>query len=90
MVSALWRSGRLAKKVVHRTPTVATTQNVLMKKLGVVCKSQVSTEDFEHYLKLFNDDLTVDQARAIGELVMAHVPDPEDVVDAIGDAPLGC
>jgi hypothetical protein len=90
MVFAPRRSAWLAKKAVDQTPTVATTQNVLMKKLGVMQETHVSTEDFDRYLKLFEDGLRVYQARAIGELIMAHVPGPEEVADAAGEAPLVC
>jgi hypothetical protein len=31
-----WRSTRLAKKVAHQTPVVAVTQNLLMRKLGLL------------------------------------------------------
>jgi hypothetical protein len=46
--------------------------------------------DSDRYLKLFEDGLIVDQVKAIGELIMAHMPDPEDAVDAVGEAPLVC
>jgi hypothetical protein len=70
---------------VHRTPTVANAQNLLMKKLRWVCEPQLSSDDFDCHLKLFEDDLMVEQARAIRDLMMAHVPDLDDEARDEGD-----
>jgi hypothetical protein len=53
-----WCSAQLAKKVFHRAPVVAATQNVLMKKLDLSREGQLEAIDFERYVNLFNNGLT--------------------------------
>jgi hypothetical protein len=52
------RSSRLTKKAMHRTPTVAATQNVLMRKLAVTDDGELQSSDFEKYLQMFREGLT--------------------------------
>jgi hypothetical protein len=49
------RSARLAKKALGRTPAVAATQNLLMKKLGLAKGPQHEMTDFDRYIQLFAD-----------------------------------
>jgi hypothetical protein len=64
------RSTRLAKKALHRTPTVAAAQNLLMKKLRLVTDTEIATEDFEAYIRIFKEWLAQEQCKLIVELFM--------------------
>jgi hypothetical protein len=46
---------------MHITPAVTNAQNLLMKKLGIAHEPQLSSADFDRYLKLFEDGLTAEQ-----------------------------
>jgi hypothetical protein len=50
-------SSRLAKKAMHRTPTVVAAQNVLMRKLGI-SGEELEPSDFEKYLQMFREGLS--------------------------------
>jgi hypothetical protein len=58
-------SVRVAKKVVNRPPAVVVAQNLLMRKLGLTSSSSIETQDFDHYIKVFVDGLTVEQSNLI-------------------------
>jgi hypothetical protein len=58
-------SVRVAKKVVSRPPAVVVAQNLLMRKLGLTSSSSIETQDFDHYIKVFVDGLTVEQSNLI-------------------------
>jgi hypothetical protein len=58
------------KKAIHRTPTVAATQNLPMKKLGLVANAEIATEDFEAYIRVFKECLTTEQCKLITEMFM--------------------
>jgi hypothetical protein len=45
-------SAGLAKKALHQTLVVVATQNLLMKKLGIISSVKVDAGDLEHYLRL--------------------------------------
>jgi hypothetical protein len=71
------RSIRLDKKVAHRMPTVITTQNLLMRKLGLISSSELKPDYLEHYAKIFAEGLTEEKVRMIDELFMDYVPATE-------------
>jgi hypothetical protein len=64
---------RLAKKVMHMTPVITTTQNMLIKKMGCSSPIELKTEDFERYIQVFEEGLSEEQARLIDELFVPHV-----------------
>jgi hypothetical protein len=68
------RSSRLVKKACGLTPVMATTQNGLMKKLGIVGVQQLEEPEIEQYLKLFKEGLTVEQTKMIQDLFKDHNP----------------
>jgi hypothetical protein len=68
------RSSRLAKKSKSRLPIVATTQNVVMQKLGFVGGTHVEPDDFEHYLIAFKEGLSDEM---ICEMFTCHMPPPD-------------
>jgi hypothetical protein len=74
------RSARLAKKALGRTPAVAATQNLLMKKLGLAKGPQHEMTDFDRYIQLFADGLSVPQVQLIRELFSDTMPSVEDKV----------
>jgi hypothetical protein len=74
LMKAPRRSTRLAKKARQRPPAVVAAQNVLMKKLSLVTKSHIESDNFDRYIKLFNESIIEDQARKIEELLMHHIP----------------
>jgi hypothetical protein len=53
---------------MHRMPTVAAAQNVLMRKLGVTDDGELQSSDFEKYLQMFREGLTEQQIKLILEL----------------------
>jgi hypothetical protein len=62
VTAVLHHSSRLAKKACGRTQAAA-MQNILMKKLGIMeGHQQQSSTDFEQYLKIFKEGLTVEQS----------------------------
>jgi hypothetical protein len=61
----------LVKKAHNRALAVATTQNMLMWKLGLASPSHIETDDYERYLQLFDQGLSEDQARCIDDLFLA-------------------
>jgi hypothetical protein len=52
---------------------VAATQNLLMKKLGLISRAKVEAADLERYMKLFAEGLLEEQVRMIQDLFMDHV-----------------
>jgi hypothetical protein len=44
---------------------VAATQNLLMKKLGLISRAKVEAADLECYMKLFAEGLLEEQVRMI-------------------------
>jgi hypothetical protein len=63
VTAVLHHSSRLAKKACGRTQVAAAMQNILMKKLGIMeGHQQQSSTDFEKYLKIFKEGLTVEQS----------------------------
>jgi hypothetical protein len=68
------RSSRLAKKALQHTPVVAIVQNVLMHKMGVSTGQQLESADFDKYLKLFEEGLSLEQVKMIRELFSDAVP----------------
>jgi hypothetical protein len=65
------------KKAVNQTPAMVIAQNLLMRKLGLLQNQhQIESADFDHYIKLFAEGLTEEQAQIIRELLMAEVPSP--------------
>jgi hypothetical protein len=78
------RSVRLAKKTERRIPMIATAQNALMKKLGLITGEHVESDEFNQYIKQFRDGLSEDQEKMIDELFMNKVPaQPEVEVDEV-------
>jgi hypothetical protein len=76
--SAPRHSSRLAKKAISWTPAVAAAQNVLIQKLGLGTGPQVDSAVFEKYLNLFQEGLTKEQAKLIGDLFTAQLPASKD------------
>jgi hypothetical protein len=70
-------SARLAKKAAHQTPIVATTQNMLMMKLGLLTTAKVLPDDLDCYSKLFMEAMSEEQVIMTQDLFMHHVPDLE-------------
>jgi hypothetical protein len=62
------RSARLAKKAIQCTPVLAAVQNLLMHKLGLSTSQRLQTADFDKYLKLFEEGLSLEQVQMIHEL----------------------
>jgi hypothetical protein len=60
----------LAKKACRRVLTVAATQNILMRKLGMPSSQHVEMADFNRYLQLFDSGLMEDQVWLINNLVL--------------------
>jgi hypothetical protein len=77
-MNAPHRIARLAKKSHQRLPTIIVVQNVLMKKLGIAFKPHVESTDFEWYINLFRQGLSMDQAKQMSELPKGVV-DPDNV-----------
>jgi hypothetical protein len=75
------RCARLAKKVIHRTPAIEATQNLLMKKIGLSSGTRLETIDFEGYLQMFNDGLSGRQAGMTLELIEGVVAPTEVVLE---------
>jgi hypothetical protein len=73
IILAPLRSTRLVKKALHRTPTVATTQNMLIKKLDLFDQAELKIGDFESYILAFQEGLLEDRVRLINELFVANV-----------------
>jgi hypothetical protein len=73
------RSSRLAKKAMHHTPSVAATQNVLMKKLGIFGEGHLQSSDFKRYLQMFKEGLTEWQVQLILELFKGGVGHARDL-----------
>jgi hypothetical protein len=55
-------------------PTVVTSQNVFMRKLGLAGVDHVESSDFGRYLHLFIEGLSKEQVQLICELFMSLVP----------------
>jgi hypothetical protein len=56
------RSARLAKKSLRCTPTVVAAQNVLLKKLGLLVNQEITSDNLDHYIQMFEDGLSEEQA----------------------------
>jgi hypothetical protein len=59
-------------------PAVAATQNVLMKKLGLINGPQLETTDFGCYVQLFADGLSEHQVQLIKEMFSNAMSNEED------------
>jgi hypothetical protein len=53
------------------------TQNLLMRKLGLLSTADVVVDDLECYMKLFAEGLTEHQVLMIQDLFMDYVPAPK-------------
>jgi hypothetical protein len=73
----------LAKKAINGTPAVAVTQNLLMRKLDLLPREEMRSEDFDKYTQLFLEGLTEEQSKIIGELFMDYVSVPKVVEDLV-------
>jgi hypothetical protein len=58
------------RKVIHHTLAVVTVQNLLMKKLGLVVGVEITTEDFEAYIRVFREGLMLEQCKLTMELFL--------------------
>jgi hypothetical protein len=65
-------SSHLARKACQRMSAVATAQNVLVKKLGIVGAQQLEAAEFKQYLKTFKEGLFVEQVKMIQDLFSEH------------------
>ncbi|OEL22976.1 hypothetical protein BAE44_0016005, partial [Dichanthelium oligosanthes] len=74
------RSSRLARKAVRRTPALVAAQNLLMRKLRLSGEAQLETANFDRYIQLFQNGLSEDQTKLIGDLFVCSVPDSADLV----------
>jgi hypothetical protein len=72
---------RLTKKTCQLTPTLVTTQTVLMKMLGLTSSSKVESGEFAHYLEVFRDGLTEEQVEMIRDLFKAAPPALVDITE---------
>jgi hypothetical protein len=71
-------SACLAKKATNRTPAVVAAQSLLVCKLGFLqAQNEIQSTNFDRYIQLFAEGLKEEQAQAIMELFMDHVPPPE-------------
>ncbi|OEL17370.1 hypothetical protein BAE44_0021611 [Dichanthelium oligosanthes] len=77
------RSNRLARKALHRTPSLLAAQNILMHKMGLSGHSQLESSDFDRYVKIFKNGLSEEQVKQIRELFSSSVPAPVEA-DAEG------
>jgi hypothetical protein len=73
------------KKAMNHPPATVVAQNLLMQKLGLMAKDQLTDESFNKLVKMFNDDLSENQVEKIAEIFMAHVP-PTAPADADEEA----
>jgi hypothetical protein len=55
---------------------IATAQNVLMKKLGIVGAQQPEAAEFKQYLKTFKEGLFAEQVKMIQDLFSEHEAHP--------------
>ncbi|OEL17342.1 hypothetical protein BAE44_0021639 [Dichanthelium oligosanthes] len=78
------RSNRLAKKALHRTPTLVAAQNVLIRKLGLARDSQIETGDYDRYVQLYKDGLSEEQTNSIRELFSGAALAPPQEADVEG------
>jgi hypothetical protein len=66
------RSARLAKKALPRTPALVATQNVLLKKLGLLVDLEITPDNLNRYIQMFKTGLSEEQAHLIIDLFVVQ------------------